>query len=157
MHNSERSVNDFDARLVIGPIQIGGLLSAALFGCLSCQSYVYFARFTNDHLTLKAAVSQSTARCSVILINHFYCQVSAVLCVLYLTGLLQIPIHTPQLHSTGSLCLHNINIMDNDCQYLWWPVFIPGAPSGSRLGHSIERLYSIYRAGKWVRIYFHYL
>jgi hypothetical protein len=72
MQNLERSVNDFDARLVIGPIQVGGLLSAALFGCLLCQSYVYFARFTSDHLIVKAAVSAVF----FIQLGHFVCIIS---------------------------------------------------------------------------------
>jgi hypothetical protein len=72
MSNLGHSTNDFDARLVIGPIQVGGLLSAALFGCLSCQSYVYFARFTNDHLILKAAVSAVI----FIQLGHFVCMIS---------------------------------------------------------------------------------
>ncbi|KAG2342799.1 hypothetical protein BDR05DRAFT_990090 [Suillus weaverae] len=67
MNSLEGSTKDFDARLVIGPMQVGGLLSAALFGCLSCQSYVYFARFTNDSLVLKATVS------AVILIQLVHC------------------------------------------------------------------------------------
>lgn len=74
MHNLERSVNGFDARLVIGPVQVGGLLSAALFGCLSCQSYVYFARFTNDHLAMKAAVSAVL----FIQLGHFVCIISTL-------------------------------------------------------------------------------
>ncbi|KAG2135443.1 hypothetical protein DEU56DRAFT_392069 [Suillus clintonianus] len=74
MHSLERSVTDFNARLVIGPIQVGGLLSAALFGCLACQSYVYFARFTNDHLTLKAAVSAVM----LIQLGHFVCMISTL-------------------------------------------------------------------------------
>jgi hypothetical protein len=74
MHILERSVNGFDARLVIGPIQVGGLLSAALFGCLSCQSYVYFSRFTNDHLALKAAVSAVF----FIQLGHFVCIISTL-------------------------------------------------------------------------------
>ncbi|KAG1777825.1 hypothetical protein EV702DRAFT_225133 [Suillus placidus] len=74
MHILERSVNDFDARLVIGPVQVGGLLSAALFGCLSFQSYVYFARFTNDHLILKAAVSAVF----FIQLGHFVCIISTL-------------------------------------------------------------------------------
>ncbi|KAG1812118.1 uncharacterized protein BJ212DRAFT_1483303 [Suillus subaureus] len=72
MNNFGRSTNDFDARLVIGPIQVGGLLSAALFGCLFCQSYVYFARFPNDHLTLKAAVSAVI----FVQLGHFICIIS---------------------------------------------------------------------------------
>jgi hypothetical protein len=74
MHILERSVNGFDARLVIGPIQVGGLLSAALFGCLSCQSYVYFSRFTNDHFALKAAVSAVF----FIQLGHFVCIISTL-------------------------------------------------------------------------------
>ncbi|KAG1890105.1 hypothetical protein F4604DRAFT_1708619 [Suillus subluteus] len=74
MHILERSVNDFDARLVIGPIQVGGLLSAALFGCLSCQSYVYLAKFTNDRLVLKAVVSTVF----FIQLGHFVCMISTL-------------------------------------------------------------------------------
>ncbi|KAJ8583619.1 hypothetical protein M405DRAFT_748340, partial [Rhizopogon salebrosus TDB-379] len=47
--------------LVIGPAQVCALLSAALFGCLAVQCYIYFTRFANDHLGLKATVSRSTA------------------------------------------------------------------------------------------------
>ncbi|KAG1821228.1 hypothetical protein EV424DRAFT_1539270 [Suillus variegatus] len=42
---------------IIEPTQVGGLLSAALFGCLACQSYLYFTRFASDGFALKAAVS----------------------------------------------------------------------------------------------------
>ncbi|KAG2132560.1 hypothetical protein BD769DRAFT_1665997 [Suillus cothurnatus] len=74
MNGLEGSANNFNARLVIGPVQVGGLLSAALFGCLACQSYLYFARFTSDHLSIKAIVS------AVILIQlgHFVCVVSTL-------------------------------------------------------------------------------
>ncbi|KAG2043324.1 hypothetical protein BDR03DRAFT_941094 [Suillus americanus] len=74
MHILERSVNDFDASLAIGPIQVGGLLSAALFGCLSCQSYVYLAKFANDHLALKAVVSAVF----FIQLGHFVCIISTL-------------------------------------------------------------------------------
>ncbi|KAG1790784.1 uncharacterized protein HD556DRAFT_1310330 [Suillus plorans] len=65
-----RSTSDFDVRLVIEPIQISGPLSAALFGCLSCQSYVYFTGFTNDHLILKAA--QFMKEHAYVSGNHHY-------------------------------------------------------------------------------------
>lgn len=70
--NSFKRASIFDPRLVIGPIQVCGLLSAVLFGCLACQSYLYFARFRNDHLALKATVS------AVILIQlgHLVCVIS---------------------------------------------------------------------------------
>jgi hypothetical protein len=64
--NSFKRASIFDPRLVIGPIQVCGLLSAVLFGCLACQSYLYFARFRNDHLALKATVSRSTTRFTLI-------------------------------------------------------------------------------------------
>ncbi|KAG1752825.1 hypothetical protein EDB19DRAFT_1670031 [Suillus lakei] len=72
MNSFERSASNFNARVVIGPIQVCGLLSAALFGCLVCQSYLYFARFGSDHLALKATVS------AVILIQlgHIVCVIS---------------------------------------------------------------------------------
>jgi hypothetical protein len=74
MNGLEGSANNFNARLVIGPVQVGGLLSAALFCCLACQSYLYFARFASDHLSIKAIVS------AVILIQlgHFVCVVSTL-------------------------------------------------------------------------------
>ncbi|KAG2089860.1 uncharacterized protein F5147DRAFT_725469 [Suillus discolor] len=70
--NSFKRASDFNAELVIGPIQVCGMLSAALFGCLGCQSYLYFVRFRDDHLALKATVS------AVILIQlgHFVCIIS---------------------------------------------------------------------------------
>ncbi|KAG2135442.1 hypothetical protein DEU56DRAFT_392067 [Suillus clintonianus] len=74
MNSLARSATDFNARLVIGPIQVGGLLSAALFGCLVCQSYVYFARCTSDHLALKAAVSAVM----LIQLGHFVCMISTL-------------------------------------------------------------------------------
>ncbi|KAG2342801.1 hypothetical protein BDR05DRAFT_324372 [Suillus weaverae] len=70
--NIFKRASDFNARLVIGPVQVCGLLSAALFGCLACQSYLYFARFRSDHLALKVTVS------AIILIQlgHFACVIS---------------------------------------------------------------------------------
>jgi len=63
------STDDFNARLVIGPMQVGALISAALFGCLAAQCYVYFRRFTSDHLGLKATV----AALILIQLGHFVC------------------------------------------------------------------------------------
>ncbi|KAG1744776.1 hypothetical protein EDB19DRAFT_1826921 [Suillus lakei] len=45
----------FDSRLIIGPMQIGALVTAALFGCIVIQSYVYFTKFV-DSLGFKATV-----------------------------------------------------------------------------------------------------
>ncbi|KAG2062897.1 hypothetical protein BDR04DRAFT_1039610, partial [Suillus decipiens] len=68
MNGSEGLANNFDAQLaIIGPTQVGGLLSAALFGCLACQSYLYFTRFTSDGFALKTTVSLSY----LIQLGHF--------------------------------------------------------------------------------------
>ncbi|KAG1812120.1 uncharacterized protein BJ212DRAFT_472456 [Suillus subaureus] len=67
----EGSANNFDLRLVIGPTQVCGLLSAVLFGCLACQSFMYFARFTSDHFALKVTVSAVT--CASCLIWFLHC------------------------------------------------------------------------------------
>ncbi|KAG2089840.1 uncharacterized protein F5147DRAFT_658296 [Suillus discolor] len=71
----EGSANSSDAYVaIIGPTQVGGLLSAALFGCLACQSYLYFTRFASDSLALKATVS------AIILIQlgQFVCIISTL-------------------------------------------------------------------------------
>ncbi|KAG1752786.1 hypothetical protein EDB19DRAFT_1903175 [Suillus lakei] len=59
---------------IIGPTQVGGLLSAALFGCLTCQSYLYFARFTSDGFALKTTVSAIT----LIQLGQFVCIISTL-------------------------------------------------------------------------------
>ncbi|KAG1751392.1 uncharacterized protein EDB91DRAFT_1298172 [Suillus paluster] len=74
MNSTSLEGNNFNARLVIGPIQVCGLLTAALFGCLACQSYLYFARFTSDHLALKATVSAVF----LIQLGHFICVISTL-------------------------------------------------------------------------------
>ncbi|KAG1890079.1 hypothetical protein F4604DRAFT_645527 [Suillus subluteus] len=75
MSSSEGSANNFNAQLaIIGPTQVGGLLSAALFGCLACQSYLYFARFMSDGFAIKITVS------AIILIQlgQFVCMISTL-------------------------------------------------------------------------------
>ncbi|KAG1790787.1 uncharacterized protein HD556DRAFT_1241673 [Suillus plorans] len=68
----ESSGGKFDPRLVIGPTQVCGLLSAVLFGCLAFQSYVYFTRFKSDHFVLKVTVSH------LLQLGHFVCIVSTL-------------------------------------------------------------------------------
>lgn len=64
------SANNFGAQMaIIGPTQVGGLLSATLFGCLACQTYLYFARFTSDGLALKITVSAI----SLLQLGQFVC------------------------------------------------------------------------------------
>jgi hypothetical protein len=47
----------FDPRLVIGPVQIGALLSAGFYGCFVAQTVMYFKLFPKDPLTLKIIVN----------------------------------------------------------------------------------------------------
>lgn len=71
------AANNSGAQLaIIGSTQIGGLLSVTLFGCLACQTYLYFARFTSDGLALKITVSRPTVHC--ILLIALCHQVSAI-------------------------------------------------------------------------------
>ncbi|KAG1869731.1 hypothetical protein C8R48DRAFT_670971 [Suillus tomentosus] len=70
----ESSGEKFDPRLVIGPTQVCGLLSAVLFGCLAFQSYVYFTRFKSDHFVLKVTVSAVT----LLQLGHFVCIISTL-------------------------------------------------------------------------------
>ncbi|OJA20819.1 hypothetical protein AZE42_12851 [Rhizopogon vesiculosus] len=38
---------------IIGPVVLGGLINASLFGCLVIQTYVYYASFAKDHQAIK--------------------------------------------------------------------------------------------------------
>lgn len=64
------SADNFGVQMaIIGPTQVGGLLSVTLFGCLACQTYLYFARFTSDGLALKITVSVI----SLLQLGQFVC------------------------------------------------------------------------------------
>ncbi|KAG2126058.1 hypothetical protein DEU56DRAFT_892122 [Suillus clintonianus] len=62
--------NFFDPRLIIGPMQVGALVTAALFGSLVIQSYIYFTKFA-DSLGFKATVK-------IIQIGHFCAMISTL-------------------------------------------------------------------------------
>ncbi|OAX34187.1 hypothetical protein K503DRAFT_675545, partial [Rhizopogon vinicolor AM-OR11-026] len=47
----------FNPYTIIGPVVLGGLVNAALFGCLTIQTYVYYANFAKDHRAIKIMVS----------------------------------------------------------------------------------------------------
>ncbi|KAJ7773814.1 hypothetical protein B0H16DRAFT_1713669 [Mycena metata] len=51
------SLQSFDLPLTIGAFQIGVLVSYALFGIVTAQTYTYFAKFLEDSLKLKILVS----------------------------------------------------------------------------------------------------
>lgn len=65
--------NFFDPRLIIGPMQVGALVTAALFGSLVIQSYIYFTKFA-DSLGFKATV----AAVMIIQIGHFCAMISTL-------------------------------------------------------------------------------
>jgi hypothetical protein len=58
----------FDPRLVIGPMQIGALLSAALYGCFVAQTFMYFKLFPKDPPTLKLIASF----CRIVIQSYSY-------------------------------------------------------------------------------------
>ncbi|KAG2148664.1 uncharacterized protein EDB93DRAFT_1084855 [Suillus bovinus] len=68
----EGSANNAQLQAIIGPTLVGGLLSAALFGCLACQSYLYFARFASDGFALKTIVSR------LMQLGQFVCIISTL-------------------------------------------------------------------------------
>jgi len=51
-------VESFNAYVYIGPVVLGSLVNASLFGCLVIQTYVYYANFAKDHRAIKALVSK---------------------------------------------------------------------------------------------------
>ncbi|KAG0697833.1 hypothetical protein DFH29DRAFT_944474 [Suillus ampliporus] len=71
--SSEDTTTDFDPQLVIGPMQVGALVTAALFGCLAIQTYVYFTKFV-DRPSLKAIV----AAVIIFQLGHFFTVISTL-------------------------------------------------------------------------------
>ncbi|KAG1755402.1 hypothetical protein EDB19DRAFT_402838 [Suillus lakei] len=47
----------FNASIIVGPVVLGTLFDACLFGCLVIQTYVYYANFANDHRVIKVTVA----------------------------------------------------------------------------------------------------
>ncbi|KAG2143577.1 hypothetical protein DEU56DRAFT_910711 [Suillus clintonianus] len=47
----------FNAYVIVGPVVLGALIDACLFGCLIIQTYVYYANFANDHRAIKLTVA----------------------------------------------------------------------------------------------------
>lgn len=79
----------FDPRLVIGPMQVGALLSAAFYGCFVAQTFMYFKMFPKDPLTLKLIVAivaygyPFSASCSdmcfsAFQLGHFLCLIATL-------------------------------------------------------------------------------
>lgn len=64
----------FDPRLVIGPMQVGALLSAAFYGCFVAQTFMYFKMFPKDPLTLKLIVAIVAA----FQLGHFLCLIATL-------------------------------------------------------------------------------
>jgi len=52
----------FNPYVVIGPVVLGALVNACLFGGLVIQTYVYYANFPKDHRSIKILVSDTGMR-----------------------------------------------------------------------------------------------
>lgn len=52
----------FNPYVVIGPVVLGALVNACLFGCLVIQTYVYYSNFPKDHRAIKILVSDTGMR-----------------------------------------------------------------------------------------------
>ncbi|KAG2049703.1 hypothetical protein BDR06DRAFT_961149 [Suillus hirtellus] len=64
----------FDPRIVIGPMQVGSLLSAVFYGCLISQIYVYFKLFPTDPRGFKIAVTAL----GIWQLGHFICLIATL-------------------------------------------------------------------------------
>ncbi|KAG1892153.1 hypothetical protein F4604DRAFT_1912886 [Suillus subluteus] len=51
----------FNAYIMIGPVVLGALVNACLFGGVVVQTYVYYANFPNDHRVMKLTVAATLA------------------------------------------------------------------------------------------------
>ncbi|KAG0709917.1 hypothetical protein DFH29DRAFT_1065096 [Suillus ampliporus] len=51
------SVATFNVYVMIGPVAVGALVNACLFGSLVVQIHVYYANFANDHRAMKLMVA----------------------------------------------------------------------------------------------------
>ncbi|KAG1873717.1 hypothetical protein DFJ58DRAFT_759859 [Suillus subalutaceus] len=47
----------FNAYIMIGPVVLGALVNACIFGGLVIQTYVYYANFPNDHRVMKLTIA----------------------------------------------------------------------------------------------------
>ena len=56
--NTPLPLATFNAYVFIGPVVLGGLVNACLFGCLIIQTYLYYANFVKDHRGVKLTVSE---------------------------------------------------------------------------------------------------
>lgn len=64
----------FDPRVDIGPVQVGAILSAAFFGCLVAQTYIYYRMFPKDPLKLKLIVAAVAA----LQLGHLFCLIATM-------------------------------------------------------------------------------
>ncbi|KAG2073540.1 hypothetical protein BDR04DRAFT_1094450 [Suillus decipiens] len=64
------AVPSFNVYVMIGPVVVGALVNACLFGGLVIQTYIYYANFPNDHRVMRLTVAAILAS-----------QVAHVICV----------------------------------------------------------------------------
>ncbi|KAF7360504.1 hypothetical protein MVEN_00781200 [Mycena venus] len=78
-------VPSFDPNATLGALQIGVLVSYALFGVTTTQAYIYYTRFPEDSPKIKAMVAfiwfaqKSGPR--VFLINYRICELAHAICI----------------------------------------------------------------------------
>jgi hypothetical protein len=48
----------FNVYIMVGPVVLGALVNACLFGGFVVQTYIYYANFPNDHRVMKLTVSE---------------------------------------------------------------------------------------------------
>ncbi|KAG1815697.1 uncharacterized protein BJ212DRAFT_237216 [Suillus subaureus] len=53
----QNALPPFNAYIMIGPVVLGALVNACLFGGLIVQIYIYYANFPNDHRMMKLTVA----------------------------------------------------------------------------------------------------
>ncbi|KAG2349193.1 hypothetical protein BDR05DRAFT_1028760 [Suillus weaverae] len=71
--NIPLAVVTFNVYITVGPMALGALVNACLFGCLVVQTYVYYANFANDHRWIKPIKLCSTSQ-----IAHVICVSSSL-------------------------------------------------------------------------------
>lgn len=62
----------FNAYTMLGPVVLGALVNACLFGCLIVQTCVYYANFVNDHRGIKFTVSEISMRNTILTKHHIF-------------------------------------------------------------------------------------
>ncbi|KIJ64879.1 hypothetical protein HYDPIDRAFT_111536 [Hydnomerulius pinastri MD-312] len=68
------AIAGFDANPILGPIELGVVIAAVLFGCAVVQMYVYYKKFPNDSWRIKGLVAFEMS----LQIPHLVCLTAAM-------------------------------------------------------------------------------